>query len=84
MSAAAARERQVVERHLVDREHRRGRAVFRAHVAERGAIGNRQVRKAGSVELDELANDAVLPQPLGDHQHEVGSGRALGHRARQA
>ncbi len=36
---------------------------------------------AGAVELDELADDAVLAQHLGDGQHEVGRRRALGQLA---
>ena len=35
----------------------------------------------GAVELDELADDAVLAQLLGDGQHEVGRGRALAQLA---
>ena len=41
----AAGQPQVVERHLVDREDRDRRAVLRAHVAERHAVGDRQVRR---------------------------------------
>jgi hypothetical protein len=77
----AARELEVAEGLLVDREDRAGRAELRAHVADRRAVGERQVRDAGPVELDELADDAVLAQPLGDGQHEVGGGRALGQLA---
>ena len=39
------------------------------------------VRHARPVELDELADDAVLAQQLGDGEDEVGGGRALGQRA---
>ena len=77
---APACQREVVERHLVDREHRRGRAVLRAHIPERGAIGNRQIRETQPVKLDELAYNAVLAQLFGDRQHEVGRGCAFGHR----
>ena len=79
----AAGQPQVVERHLVDRENGDGRAVLRAHVPERRAIGNRQVLEAGPEELDELSDDAVLAQPLGDREHEIGRGRAFEHRACQ-
>ena len=36
---------------------------------------------AGAVELDELADHAVLAQHLGDREHQVGGGRALGQLA---
>ena len=39
--------------------------------------------EAVAVELDELADDAALAQHLGDGQHEVGGGRALGQLAAQ-
>ena len=38
-------------------------------------------RDAGAVELDELADDAVLAQHLGDREHQVGRGGALGQLA---
>ena len=73
----AARELQVAQRLGVDREDRARRAELRRHVAERRAVRQRQVRDAGAVELDELADDAVLAHALGDGQHEVGGGGAL-------
>ena len=66
---------------LVDREDRDGGAVLGAHVADRGAVGQRHRPHAGAVELDELADDAVLAQHLGDREHEVGGGGALGQLA---
>ena len=66
---------------LVDREDRDGGAELRAHVADRGAVGQRQRGDALAVELDELADDAVLAQHLGDREHQVGGGRALGQVA---
>ena len=51
------------------------------HVADRGAVGQRQRGDAGAVELDELADHAVLAQHLGDRQHQVGGGGALGQVA---
>ena len=74
----AAGEAQVVERHRVDREDRDRGAVLRAHVADRRAVGERQMLEARAVELHELADDAVLAQPLGDGQHQIGRRRALG------
>ena len=79
----AAGELEVAQRLGVDREDRAGRAELRRHVADRRAVGQRQVRDAGPVELDELGDDAVPAQHLGDGQHEVGRGRALGQVAVQ-
>ena len=79
----AARQPQVVERHVVDGKNGDRRAVLRTHVPERGAIGNRQVFEAGPEELDELSDNAVLAEPLGNREHEVGCGGAFEHRARQ-
>ena len=77
----AAGELEVLGGLLVDREDRDRGAELRAHVADRGPVGQRQRRDAGAVELDELADDAVLAQHLGDRQHQVGGGRALGQVA---
>ena len=65
----------------VDREDRAGRAELRRHVADRRPVGQPQRRQAGAEELDELGDDAALAQHLGDGQHEVGGGRALGQFA---
>ena len=72
----ATGEAQVVDRHGVDREDRGGRAELGAHVADRGAVGQRHRRDALAVELDELADDAVLAQLLRDREHDVGGGDA--------
>ena len=78
---AAAGEAQVVERDLIDREHRGGRAELGAHVADRGAVRERHRGDALAVELDELADHAVLAQLLGDREHDVGRGHAGRDRA---
>ena len=80
---AAAGELEVGDRLLVDGEHRRGGAELRAHVADRGAVGQRDGGDAGAVELDELPDDAVLAQHLGDREDEVGGGGAVGQLAGQ-
>ena len=72
----AAGEPQVGQRLAVDREDRAGRAELRAHVADRGPVGDRNRGHAVAVELDELADDAVLAEQLGNGQHQVGGGRA--------
>ena len=74
----AAREPQVLERHAVDREDRYRRAVLRAHIAERRAIGNGQMRQSLSVELDELSDHTVFPQQFGDREHQIGGRDAFG------
>ncbi len=61
-----------------------GRAVFGGHVGEGRAVGDRHRVEAGPVEFDELADDALLAQHLGDGQHEVGRGDALAQFAVQA
>lgn len=60
----------------VDREDRGGGAELRRHVADGGAVREGGGGDALSVELDELADDAVLAEHLGDGQHEVGGGGA--------
>ena len=78
---AATGHPQVAQGLVVDREDRDGRAVLRAHVADGRAVGQRDRRDALAVELDELADHAVLAQHLGDGQDQVGRGRALGQLA---
>ena len=73
----AAGEPQVLRGLLVDREHRGGRPELRAHVADGGAVGQRDGTDAVTVELHELADNAVLAQHFGDRQHQVG-GRGAG------
>ena len=75
----AAGQPQVGQRLVVDREDRAGRAELRAHVADRGPVGDRDRGHAVAVELDELADHAVLAQQFGDGEHEVGGGRAGRH-----
>ena len=75
----AARQPQVVERHLVDGEEAAGRAVLRRHVPDRRPVGEREVRDAGAEVLHELPDDAGLAEDLRHRQDEVGGGRALAH-----
>ena len=62
---------------VVDREEAAGRAVFRRHVAERGAVGDRQAGDAGPEEFNELAHHAALAQQLRDGEDEIGGGDAF-------
>ena len=84
LRVGAAGEAQVADRLGVDREDAAGRAVLGRHVGDRRAVGERELREAGAEELDELADDAVLAEHLRDGEDEVGRGRALGQRAREA
>ncbi len=81
VGGAAAGRREVTAGHLVDREVAHGRAVLGRHVGDRGALGDRERRRALAVELDELPDDLGLAQHLGDVEDEVGRGDALGERA---
>ena len=76
-----ARELEVAERLGVDREDAAGRAVLGGHVGDRGAVGQRQVGQAVAVELDELADDPLAAEHLGDGQDQVGRGRPLAEGA---
>ena len=77
----AARSLEIGDRLRVDREQAAGRAVFRRHVGEGRAVGDRHRVEAGAVELDELADHALLAQHLGDGQHQVGRGDAFAQLA---
>ncbi len=79
--AGAARQAQIVERHLIDREKAAGGAIFWRHVGNGGAVGQGQVGQAVTVELDELAHHAFLAQHLGHGQHQVGGRDALAQLA---
>jgi hypothetical protein len=79
----AAGEPQVGQGCLVDREDRAGAAVLRAHVADGGPVGHRHLGHAGAEELHERADHPDRPQQLGDGQHQVGGGGALGQLAGQ-
>ncbi len=68
---------------IVHREETAGRAVLGRHVADGGAVGNRQRRRAVSEELDELADHLLFPQQPDDGKHEIGRGDPFGEPARQ-
>lgn len=62
----AAREFEVVQRRLVDREGADGRPLFGGHVGDGRPVGDRQVPHAGAEELDEPIDDADLAELFGD------------------
>ena len=76
-------EAQIGERFGIDGEEAHGRAIFGRHVGDRGAVGKREARKPGAVELDEFSDDAFLAQHLRDGEHEVGGRGAFGQAAVQ-
>ena len=78
---AASREAEILERAIVDREDRTRRSELRRHIADRRAIRNRQRRKSLAEKLDELADDALAAQHLGDLEHEIGRGYAFAQLA---
>ena len=68
----------------VDGEEAAGRAVFRRHVGDGGAVGERQGVEPRAGEFDELAHHAAGAKHGGDGEHQVGRGGALGERALEA
>ena len=78
---AAAGEAQVAEGFGVNREDAAGGAVLGGHVADGGAVGERELGNAGAVKFDELADDAELAQSLGDGEDEIGGRGALAQLA---
>ena len=77
-------EMQIVQRDLIDREEAAGGAIFRGHVGDGGAVGQRQIIEAGTEEFDEFADHAAPAQHLRHGQHEIGRGGALRHAPNQA
>ena len=75
---------EIGERLLVDGEEAAGRAIFRRHVGDGGAVLEREIVEPVAEELHELADHAGAPQPLGDGEHEIGGGHALPELAGQA
>ncbi len=58
-------------------------AVFWGHVADGGAVRQRQIVEALTVEFYELADNAVGAEHLNNLEHEVGGRRAFDHFAGQ-
>ena len=74
---------QIVQRDLIDREEAAGGPVLGPHVRDGGALAHRQGRDRRAVELDELADHAVLAQHVDDGQDQVGRGDAFAQCAGQ-
>ncbi len=77
MRLVPTRAAQVIDRGLVDREDRRRRSELRAHVRDRGPVGDRELADPGSEELDELVDDPLLAEPARDRQDDVGRGDSV-------
>src|SRR5690606_11014948 len=67
---------EVVDGLAVDVEHRRRCAVFRAHIGNGGTVADGQAVGTFTKELDPGTDHALLPQELGQSQHDIGSGNA--------
>ena len=81
---APACELEVAKRLLVHREDPDSGAILGSHVADRRPVRQGQRRDPGTVELDELADDSLLPEHLGDGEHQVRGRRALGQLSGEA
>ena len=68
---------EIVHRLGVHREIAHGRTIFRRHVGNRRAVGQRKRSGAFPVEFDEFADHFGLAQQFGDMQGEVRGGDAL-------
>ena len=68
----AAGQFQVVERLLVDRKHRRRRAILGRHVGYGCAVAERQTGRTFAEELEVRRHDLLFAQKLGQCQHDVG------------
>src|SRR5438093_5651950 len=66
----ASRELEVAQRLLVHGKDPHGGAVFGSHVADRGAVGERQRRDAGAVELHKFPDDTFLAEHFGHRSEE--------------
>ena len=67
---------QVIQGHFVDWEDRNGGSEFWRHVSDGCSVSQRHLRHSGAIELNELANNAVLTQHLGDGKDNVGCSRS--------
>ena len=70
----SAGQAQVFQRDIVDREEAACRTVFRGHVGDGRAVGQRQVGETVAIEFDEFADHAFFAQHLRHGQHQVGCG----------
>ena len=69
-----AGQRQIVQRLLIDGEHRGRRAIFRRHIGDGRAIAQGQRGRACAVELEVGTHYLRLTQVFGQRQHDIGGG----------
>ena len=60
---------QIIQRLLIYRENAAGGAVLGRHVADGGAVCQRQFLKSGAEKFHELAHHAMPAQHFGDCKH---------------
>ncbi len=83
LALGAARALEVFNGLFINREEAHGGTVFGRHVADGGAVGQRQGARAFAKKFDELAHHLVLAQDFGHGEHQVGGGDAFAQLARQ-
>ena len=74
---------QVVEGFLVHGEEAHGGTVFGSHVGYGRPVRQAHVTQAGTVELDELPDDALFAEHFRDGESQVGGRRPVGELAGQ-
>ena len=77
----AAGRPQIIHRLGIDRKIAHRRTVLGRHVADRGAIRQRQRSRACAVKFDKFPDHFLRAQHLGDVQREIGGGNAFAQRA---
>ena len=70
----AVRELEVLQGLLIDGEKAHRGPVFRGHVGDRGAVGQRQIGHSRAVKFDEFPDHAFFPQHFGDGQDGIRRG----------
>ena len=74
---AAAAEFQIFQTFFVDRENAAGSAVFRRHVGDGSAVGERKIAQSRPEVFDKLSHHAMLAQHLGDGQNKISGSSAF-------
>ena len=77
----ATRLTEVLERFVVDREEAHRGTVFRRHVRDRGAVGEREGFGTFAEELNEFTDHFSFTENFGEAQGEVGCGDTFAEAA---
>ena len=83
VTGVASAQAQVAERLAVDGEDAAGRPVLRRHVGDGGAVRQRHVVQAVTVELDEFSYHAPLAELFDDSQDQIRRRRPFRQLARE-